>query len=174
MKVMKIAVPRMDFRHLSLLKANPIKLKISIYIYYIVNSKEKLIKYLRDHGGKIARSKVKWASEELLNELEKEGIISVIRRSNGSSIQLLDKGIQERNSTNSAQQSEEEKGKSDSSEITSLLKEINKKLDIILQKLGQSIEIDFDKVFEEVKNPMGIASLKDIREGRSNERGILL
>ncbi|AON96442.1 hypothetical protein [Acidianus two-tailed virus 2] len=50
--------------------------------------------------------------------------------------------------------------------IIAKLNEINKKLDIILQKLGVSkfSNIDFDKVFEEVKNPMGIAVLKDIRE----------
>ncbi|QJF12318.1 hypothetical protein ARV3_gp05 [Acidianus rod-shaped virus 3] len=48
-------------------------------------------------------------------------------------------------------------------EINNKMDEINKKLDIILQKLGFS-NVDFDKVFEEVKNPMDIAVLKDIRE----------
>lgn len=123
------------------------------------DKKGKLIECLRNHGGSIAKSKVKWASD-VLNELEKEGKIKITKKGNGYTIELLDN---EARTEESSLNKEVKKEIKENGDIITILNEINKKLDIILQKLGFS-NVDFDKIFEEVKNPMGIAVLKDIRE----------
>ncbi|MBB5254880.1 hypothetical protein [Sulfurisphaera ohwakuensis] len=120
--------------------------------------RDRLLEALRNNGGSIARSKVKFASDKLLEELEKEGIITIKRWKDGRSRIILNEQMKKE------EEKKEEKRRDENKDITRLLNEINRKLDIILQRLGYTQQMDFDKIFEEVKNPMGIASLKDIRE----------
>ncbi len=135
--------------------------------------KRRLIETLQNNRGSIARSSVKWAPDTVLEELKKERKIDVIKRGNGFTIKLLaDQGTTLDDSTKKEKDQESQKGeKTQIEDILKLLNEINKKLDTLLQRNG-SPNLDFDKVFDEVKNPMGVATLKDIREkmGLSKEQ----
>ncbi|AWR99855.1 hypothetical protein [Metallosphaera hakonensis] len=112
--------------------------------------KESLIKFLKERGGSAPRSALRKYSDDVLREMELEGKIKLQKVGSGIRVVLLDA-----TTSGSAQ---------NQPTVLDLLKEINAKLDLLLSTFRKGNELEFDRVFEEVKNPMGIAVLKDIRE----------
>ncbi len=135
------------------------------------DEEKRLIEILQSNKGRIAKSKVGWASEDLLKRLENKGIIEIKKHGLGYTIILK---TEIKTNTFESETKLEEQNKDLTTTLTEinkkldLLSKINEKLDLILEKLGHSstsfTNADFDKIFEEVKNPLGVASLKDIRE----------
>jgi uncharacterized protein YeaO (DUF488 family) len=87
--------------------------------------------------------------------LETEGKIKLDRDKRGTSVILVEGVTAEAGSP---------VGSPDKlTDILNLLLEMNRKLDLVLSNFPKKDRLDFHKVFEEVKNPMGMSTLRDIR-----------
>ncbi|BCS91422.1 hypothetical protein [Metallosphaera javensis (ex Sakai et al. 2022)] len=126
-----------------------------------MDTKSQLIDFLRQRGGSAPRSSLRGYTDEFLLQLENEGIIKITKVGNGKRITLVET-------------TPPSIVPADLSGLLNMISEINRKLDILLSSCQGSSPTtqDLDKIFEQLKNPMGLASLKDIRErmGLSREQ----